>query len=206
MSGTLTRPDWAAAIKDLARRVGILERRTTPPPPVIPAGHTHDGTGIQSTVIPLTSETSPQATGDYSTAVGEGATASGTRSTAVGENTDASGSFATAVGDNSTATADDTIALGGATASAAGAIGIGHTADATHAGAVALGNDVVTTAADQVNIGTSRLFVGTPNSAAANGDLANSQVTFYLNQGSNTLVVKAKYSNGTVKTGTVALT
>ena len=30
MSGTLTRPDWAAAIKDLARRVGMLERRTTP--------------------------------------------------------------------------------------------------------------------------------------------------------------------------------
>lgn len=30
MSGTLSRPDWAAAIKDLARRVGMLERRTTP--------------------------------------------------------------------------------------------------------------------------------------------------------------------------------
>lgn len=30
MSSTLTRPDWAAAIKDLARRVGMLERRTTP--------------------------------------------------------------------------------------------------------------------------------------------------------------------------------
>lgn len=30
MSGTLTRPDWAAALKDLARRVGNLERRTTP--------------------------------------------------------------------------------------------------------------------------------------------------------------------------------
>jgi hypothetical protein len=30
MSGTLTRPDWAAAIKDLARRVTNLERRTTP--------------------------------------------------------------------------------------------------------------------------------------------------------------------------------
>lgn len=30
MSGSLTRPDWAAAIKDLGRRVGMLERRTTP--------------------------------------------------------------------------------------------------------------------------------------------------------------------------------
>jgi hypothetical protein len=30
MSGTITRPDWAAAIADLARRLGNLERRTTP--------------------------------------------------------------------------------------------------------------------------------------------------------------------------------
>jgi hypothetical protein len=30
VSGTLTRPDWAAAIKDLGRRVRMLERRITP--------------------------------------------------------------------------------------------------------------------------------------------------------------------------------
>lgn len=30
MSGSLTRPDWPADIKDLSRRVGILERRVSP--------------------------------------------------------------------------------------------------------------------------------------------------------------------------------
>lgn len=35
MSGSLGRPDWGATIADLARRVGILERRTTPATPAV---------------------------------------------------------------------------------------------------------------------------------------------------------------------------
>lgn len=30
MSGSLTRPNWAAALADLQRRIGMLERRTSP--------------------------------------------------------------------------------------------------------------------------------------------------------------------------------
>ena len=43
------------------------------------------------------------------------------------------------------------------------------------------------------------------NGAIADGDLANSEMSFYLNEGSNLLICKVKYSSGTVKTTSLAL-
>jgi hypothetical protein len=44
------------------------------------------------------------------------------------------------------------------------------------------------------------------NSAIADGDLANNEMSFYIDEGTNHCVVKVKYSSGTVKTGTFNLT
>ena len=69
-----------------------------------------NGTGIQSY--------SSNASGSYSTAMGDSTTASGSYSTAMGWNTTASGSYSTAMGRNTTASGDVSTAMGyGTTAS-----------------------------------------------------------------------------------------
>ena len=90
----------------------------------------------------------------------------------------------------------------GANANAAGegAAAMGSAASAPHDDAVALGRGVTTTTTDQVNIGTKRALLGAPNSAPADADLINGQISFWLNEADNTIVIKAKYSTGVVKT------
>jgi hypothetical protein len=105
---------------------------------------------------------------------------------ATGEEAAAFGANAVASGDQSTA--------------------IGTNAEATHDGAVAIGYASLTTNTTQVNLGRRRTIMGAANSAIADADLVTNQMSFYLDQASNTLVVKVKYSTGTVKTGTVNLT
>ena len=51
-----------------------------------------------------------------------------------------------------------------------------------------------------------RVFQGAPNSAPSDADLGNGQITAYLNQAGNALTFRVRYSDTTLKTGTVALT
>lgn len=204
MSDSLTVPQLRKAIAELARRIGILERRVIPQP--AGTGNSgHDGSGTDSVLVAPTGDATADASLSYAIAVGADTEASGSGAIAIGVSAVASNTGSVAVGMNTTSTDSATVAIGnGADATAGNGVAIGNNATAGH-GSVALGSGVSTTAANQVNIGTNRAMIGTPNSAAADADLVNSQVTFYLNQAGNTLVVKAKYSDGTVKTGTVAL-
>lgn len=52
----------------------------------------------------------------------------------------------------------------------------------------------------------SRMFFGTPNSAPTDGDIGNGFVTAYLDQTLNILNFRVRYSDGTLKTGSIALT
>lgn len=52
-----------------------------------------------------------------------------------------------------------------------------------------------------------RVFQAAPNSAPTDGDLQAGEITFYLDESGNNLIVRVKYSDGTtLKSGTVALT
>ncbi len=50
-----------------------------------------------------------------------------------------------------------------------------------------------------------RVLQNAPATAPDDADLANGQVSFYLDEAGNNLKVRVRYSNGTLKTGTVAL-
>jgi hypothetical protein len=51
-----------------------------------------------------------------------------------------------------------------------------------------------------------RVIMNAPSSAIADADLPASSLSFYLNEGGNTVTVKAKYADGTtIKTGTIAI-
>jgi hypothetical protein len=59
-------------------------------------------------------------------------------------------------------------------------------------------------ASNNVVIGAASAVVqGAPPSALADARLNNSNISFYLDESGNNLMVKVKYSGGTVKTGTV---
>ena len=50
------------------------------------------------------------------------------------------------------------------------------------------------------------VIIATENAVIGDTRLNNNQTTFYLDEAGDTLTVKCKYSDGTVKTGTIALT
>ena len=57
----------------------------------------------------------------------------------------------------------------------------------------------------KVDAANKQVNVHTPGTAPASQSLEYSQVTFYLDEASNMLMVKVKYSGGTVKTGGIQL-
>ncbi|MGH8247949.1 MAG: hypothetical protein ACREUU_16125 [Gammaproteobacteria bacterium] len=50
------------------------------------------------------------------------------------------------------------------------------------------------------------LALGAPASAPADANLPQSHISFWLDEGGNSLRVRVKYSNGTLKTATIPLT
>lgn len=52
---------------------------------------------------------------------------------------------------------------------------------------------------------TGHLSTRAPTAAITDANLSNNEISFHLNEAGNLLTIKAKYSSGTVKTGTVAL-
>lgn len=172
-------------------------------------GHSHNGAGTSAVVLTHSADTGvapAEASGLLSTAAGDGAKAEGDYSSAFGQSAVATDEEASALGSGAEAFGVRALALGsGAQADAVDSISVGTNSNASYDNSVAIGDTVSTSGTEQVNVGTKRAFLGAPNSAAADATLVNGQITFYLNQAANTLVVKAKYSDGTVKTGTVSL-
>jgi len=52
---------------------------------------------------------------------------------------------------------------------------------------------------------TGRSFLATPVGAPASSDMNSGSISFYLDQVANRLRVKVKYSNGSIKRGSIAL-
>lgn len=144
---------------------------------------------------------SSSASGDSSVAVGDGANTSATNATAVGMNATADEIDATALGSSTDADAVGATAVGSNSAAhAQGSTAVGYDSEASHQNATALGYNVGTSGADQVNIGQNRFFQGTPNSATTDGQLSPNQLSFYLDEGSNLLKGRARYSDETLHT------
>ena len=51
-----------------------------------------------------------------------------------------------------------------------------------------------------------RAYLHAPNTAPTDADLKNSSISFWLDETNDALTFRVKYSDGTLKTGTVALT
>ena len=219
MSFTGLPQGFPAYVAALEQRIRALESRT-----VSTAGgtvaHTHLGSGLDSTVVAgLGGLDAALASGTDATAGGARANAEGSTSVALGweAHTLAAAAQGVAIGQGATAEASADIAIGGGGCDASGgaSLAIGVSAAALHEQATAVGASARTTNTNQVQLGTgsasglagvaARVVMGAPNSAIADADLANGQISFYLDEGGNTLTVKVKYSTGTVKTGTVAL-
>lgn len=212
MSVSLLTPDLRRILDDLGRRIGFLERRTkqTASPTTPVSGYAHAGNGTNSVILePLLGGA---VAGDDGVAIGRNTSALA-NGIAIGSSIPEDGATAAAegiaIGHDSTASAGG-VAIGGVGASLGAkatvkSVALGAGASAGQDGAVAIGAETTTLAADQVNIGSLRLFAGVPTTAPADANFHVNQVSIWLNESGNLLTFKVKYSSGTTKSGTVAL-
>lgn len=179
-------PDVRRMFADLERRLGVLERRVSPP--AIGGGASHNGSGTNSIVVLPDGDTTGRASGNTSVAVGysakatntdavavgDGATASGaSESLAAGALSTASGQYSSAVGPASQASAQFATALGdSAEATATQATGLGANTIAGHTAATAVGYAAATTAAHQIMLGTATETVVIPGDVNISGTVS----------------------------------
>jgi hypothetical protein len=160
MSASLLTPDLRRILDDLARRLGILERRTgrTAPQAGPLPNHSHNGTGTDSVVLADTSFPAV-ASGQESTAGGDSAIASGQYASAYGGASQATAQFATAVGDAAEATATNATA-------------VGSNSVAGHNTSVAVGYAATTTGTHQIMLGTASETVVCPGNLSISGTVS----------------------------------
>lgn len=129
---------------------------------------------------------------------GYGNTSSGYASSVVGGYYNiASGDMASVLGGYSNIASGDTSSVMGAYMHAAG--------KNTHVFGVA--SSEVTFSQDDAFITYGlRAYLHAPNTAPTDADLKNSSISFWLDETNDALTFRVKYSDGTLKTGTVALT
>lgn len=207
MSSSLLTPDLRRILDDLARRLRVLEQRITsrtaaPTAPDV-SPYAHPGTGENSIVLEPAGGGSVAA-GFDTVAAGHQASAASDYAAAFGAHSSAAEN-STAVGTSAAANTSWSTAIGVSSVAAQNGVAIGGGATASHINSVAVGYNAQTTAAAQINMGTRHAIIGAPNSWSSDADLIPGQVVFYLDEGADTLVVRAKYGDSTVKTGTVSL-
>jgi trimeric autotransporter adhesin len=190
MSSSLLTPDLRRILDDLARRLGILERRTSQTAaPTAPTAsqNAHNGSGSNSVVLEPTGGNA-QASGSGSLAAGESATATNTDATAIGHNaaasgaseslaagaySEATGQYSSAVGPAAQATAQFAVALGdSAEATATEATALGANTVAGHSASTAVGYAAATTGTHQIMLGTASETVVMPGNVTISGTVS----------------------------------
>ena len=138
-----------------------------------PLSYNENGTGIQSS--------SSTASGDYSTALGNGATASGPYSTAMGGSTTASGEYSTAMGGSTTASGNASTAMGDfTTASGFSSTAMGWSTEASGFASTAMGIGTTASGEYSTAMGGSTVASGAYSSASGGATTAEDYLSFVI--------------------------
>ncbi|MDB2661473.1 tail fiber domain-containing protein, partial [Flavobacteriaceae bacterium] len=123
------------------------------------------------------------ASGIYSTAMGEGTTASGNRTLATGYSTTASGNRSTAIGNSTTANGYSSTAIGNnTTASGNASIAMGSSTTAEGVNSTAIGNNTTASGNASLAMGLGTTAFGTYSTAMGNSATASDFVSLVIGQ------------------------